>query len=192
MQNYAVAVRTALQRMQLTGSYQLWQIDYSKPGISAAGANSACTSAGCKLFDPQGGGVSAVPLSPELKQPVSECPAVPGYAGRHWFRNIGIKNVGMDGNRDLTLIYPGVSKEFCMAVNTANGITNPSGAPPNDSESDEGCSYFDYSGNMTQEIAFDNCASPELGVKEPSAAGKQMMCMLQGDCYYLWIVLKER
>lgn len=166
VQNYGMQVRSALQRMQLIGGYPLWQIDYSKANISSAGANGSCTSTACQLFDQGGGGVTDISLPRIARQ--TDKAACSGnavtWAPLVWFRNVAVK-----------------------------GVANPSGEPPFDTQNDDsGCGVVDFTGTITGDDAIvDSCV--EMGVVEPTIAGKQMFCTsLSSDCYHLWTLVAER
>lgn len=182
-QNFGIQVKTALQRMTLVNDYPLWKIDYYKSGYSRYASNGSCAVPACRLHNPAGGAVEGYKLPLKLSGD--------GENSRYLFRNVAIKGVGIDTKRDVVLIQLRVSKNFCMAVNDANGVANPSNAPPVDFDNDEGGSYTDYSGTLTEEVVLDDV--PEFGVKEPSIAGKHMFCTRGwGGYYYLYYVLFER
>lgn len=195
VQNYGMQVRSALQRMQLIGGYPLWQIDYSKANISSAGANGSCTSTACQLFDQGGGGVTDISL-PRIarKTDTAACSGnAVTWAPLVWFRNVAVKGIGVDSKRDLFLLHAGVNRDFYIAANEANGVANPSGEPPVDFQDDDsGCGIVDFGGTLTSDAAIvDSCV--EMGVAEPTIAGKQMFCTsLSSDCYHLWTLLAER
>ena len=74
----------------------------------------------------------------------------------------------------------------CAAVNDANGVANPGGAPPSDTASGN-----QYQGVLTQEYNINQ--SFGLGDTAPDVAGKQMFCTVQtSGCNYLWSILIER
>lgn len=186
-QNVGMQIRSALQRMTVTGGYALWQIDFSKGSYSLSTANATCTSAACKLYDPAGGGVIGFILPASMWQ-MTGCSGVPAYAGRTYFTNVSVKGVGADDQRDLLIMYPGVSKALCMAVNDANGILNPSNAPPTDAVASNSAGY---TGTLTQEVTLTD--SVQLGDAAPSLDGKQMFCVRENtSCYFAYFVLVER
>ncbi len=186
LQNTVMGVRSSLLRMTTTGGYQPWQIDYSKTNNSQSTANATCTTTACQLFDPAGGAVSAL-LPSTAWNDVSVCSDT--TYGRPTFSNISVKGIGTDSQRDLMLVYLGVKRDLCMAINDVNGVANPGGEPPGDQTSGSQA----YTGTLTQEVPLS--ASPQLGDEEPSLAGKQMFCAAftnPSPCYRLYAVLIER
>lgn len=191
LENNAMGIRNALLRMTLTGGYEPWRIDYSKSGFSYSAPNATCATPACRLFDPDGGGQTGYVMPVKFRQSVSACPAIAGWAGKFWFRNISVKGIGMDNKRDLTLLYPGVSDALCVVVNDKHGVANSGAVPPFDTESNAGCSYKHYEGIMTEDVPIDSCV--DLGDTLPSIEGKQMFCARHSNnCNYLWFVLIER
>ena len=187
IENFVNAIRTALIRMNLSNGYKLWQIDYSRSNYSAATANATCTTAACKLFDANGGGLSVPYVIPaKLLQSESVCVANSGWARNVWFTNISVKNVGIDNRRDLLLHLPAASDDLCKAVNRRYGVAN--GSIPDDAPDWN----IDYSGTLTGEIDLNYAA--KLGDEEATIAGKQMFCARRPSdgCNIIWAVLYER
>lgn len=186
IQNFGLQIRSALMRMTLSGGFQLWQIDYSDGGnASDSIANSTCTVAACKLHDPAGGGIAGSPLSVKLRSEDSTCSSL--YSGLYEFRNLSVKGIGLDDQRDLVLTIPGISKAFCLAVNEASNTPNPSGSPPVNPTG----STLKYSGTLSQDVSMT--MAPTLGVTSSDIAGKQMFCAQQSNnCFHLFYILAER
>ena len=190
--NFGMSVRAALLRMTTTGGFQPWQIDYSKANFTVAGANTtSCTTSACKLHDPAGGAIGGYTIPSNLWGDATTCGYITGWKGQYYFQNISVKGLKVDTERDLMLMYPGVSKALCIAVNDANGVANPGGNPPVDTA----ISMTPYGGNLTQEIATTGAVS--LGDEEASITGKQMFCAeynYSGNpgCYNLYFSLIER
>lgn len=190
IQNFGMQMRSAVMRMTMTGGYNLWQIDFSAPDVSASTANATCATAACKFHDPAGGGVTPALLPARFRADNSVCNISSVFGGKYWIRNATVKGVGIDTQRDLVLLYPGVTKALCLAVNEANGVANPSGNPPEDST----MSSADYSGTLTQDVALTDTV--QLGAAAP-INGQQMFCVRETNfsstnCYYLYFVLMER
>ena len=187
IENFGLQVRTALQRMTNIGGYQFWQLDFSKANFSTATSNATCTTSACKLHDPAGGGIGGFVIPQNMWGDASVCSSVSTWVGRYYFRNASVKGLGIDDKTDLLLVYPGVSKALCTAINDKYGVTNPGGDPPYA----VAASPITYTGTFTQEI--DVNAAVSLGNQEPSIANKQMFCSLvTAGCYYVYYVLHER
>lgn len=186
IENFGLQVRIALGRMN-AGGYQPWQIDFSKANFSTATGNATCTTSACKLHDPGGGGIAGYVIPQNMWGDASVCSSVSTWVGRYYFRNASVKGIGIDDKTDLLLVYPGVSKSLCTAINDKHGVTNPAGDPPYA----VAASPITYTGTFTQEI--DVNAAVSLGNQEPSIANKQMFCSLvTAGCYYVYYVLLER
>jgi len=176
--------------MGVIDGYQPWQIDYSNVSASSfSTANGSCTSSKCKLYAPDGGGVPDSFLAKKHRADASVCATAPTYAGQHDFRNMSIKSVGIDNQRDLVLVILGVTLELCKEVNNVFGIPNPSGAPPVDATT----GTVRYSGTLTQEVSLTQ--SPVLGETANGISGKQMFCAetaAASGCYHVYYTLIER
>jgi len=183
VQNFALRVRTSIMRMKILDGYEPWQIDYSKTGFTSnTSSNTNCTSSYCKLHDPSGGGIEGYILPQNYW--------ATGSLGKYEFINVGIKGIGDDNQRDLALLYAGVTKDFCLAVNDVSGVTNPSGNPPLDNHGNEG-GYAPYSGALSNDVTL--ATPPDLGVAAPEVAGKTMFCTdNNGGSYYFWVVKQEK
>lgn len=191
LESFGVAARTALQRMRLSGGLQLWQIDYSKVTASWMSANATCASATCRLHDAAGGGLAGQALPANFRQDAASCPNVSTWNGHYFFRNVSVKNMGVATTMDLMLLYPGVNKQLCTAINDKYGIANPGGNPPADADNNVS-GTTDYSGTLTGEISLSPHAV-ELGDTATAIDGQPMFCLDNTDgCNYLWISLVER
>ncbi len=179
LQNLQTQYRAALQRMLLVQDLKEWQINFFKAGFTRSGqtANATCSTASCDLHDAGGGGVSPYLLPSAYRQPASDSALCSdGSAGHFQFMEAGIKGVGSDDLRDMNLVYLCPSRALCMAVNDANGIANPNGAPPQFVSSPVGCLSEVYSGTKT---SINHSSCPSYGSTPDSveaAAGKQMFC----------------
>lgn len=175
LQNMQIQMRTAIQRMMLSGGFQDWQIDYYKSGMTDSGlssANATCATPSCVLHDAAGGGANGYVLPSNYWQDVATCAPVATIAGRYYFADTGVTGIGQDDQRDLLLIYRCVSKALCMAANDVNGVANPSGNPPIVTIPG-GCTTGNYTGTLTS-ISHSSCA--QYGTTPADVAGKQMFC----------------
>lgn len=192
LENFQSAVRTSLTRMKISGGLQFWQIDYSKPGSAGAGTNATCTSDSCRLHAASGGALIPYRLESNYWGDAASCPSAPTWGGRYIFINTAVRGAGVSGNRDLMLLYQGVSKDLCVAVNEANGVTNTAGEPPTDGDNDTS-GYATYSGTIATEVSIGPAAPIELGSAYTTLNDQQMFCFKNNpDCYYLWINLFNR
>lgn len=119
---YATLLEQAVSRMQMINRCSEMEIDFYISGVTAAGFQHATGQTHCKVFHPDGGGVS-----------FQTVPAGVGTAANDIWRFTGqqaIRYVG-SGEAELTALVI-VTRETCLAINEKLGITNPSGEPPGD------------------------------------------------------------
>lgn len=98
-------------------------------GSNVMGANAACTSAACKIFDTAGGG-----LEPKTFPAISvSSPANTDVQSGHGVvYALKVNGVGTTSH-DLVLMIAILDQNTCVQINNALGIANPSSAPPADS-----------------------------------------------------------
>ncbi|NBX66557.1 MAG: hypothetical protein EBQ96_06130 [Proteobacteria bacterium] len=98
-------------------------------GTNVMGANAACTSSACKIFDVSGGGLEAKTF-PAVS--VSSPIATDVQSGHGVVYALKVNGVGSTAH-DLVLMIAILDQNTCMQINNALKITNPSNAPPSDS-----------------------------------------------------------
>ncbi len=93
------------------------------------GANAACTTAACKVFDPAGGGLEPKTFTANS---VSTPTATDVQSGHGVVYSLKVAGVGTTAH-DLVLMIAILDQNTCKQINNSLGITNPSDAPPADS-----------------------------------------------------------
>ncbi len=171
LQNSQMEARSAMQRMMMGTSYDTpHKISFVKTGYTAyAFPAGTCASPACMLFDSAGGNTTGYLLPNTYLDPA--CSEYASWSGgKFLYIAAGVKGLGLDTQREVVLSYNCVNKALCMAVNDANGVTNPGDNPPTDTTTDDGCNIATSFSTMA--------GCPEYGVTIPSVAGKQMFCVL--------------
>lgn len=117
---YATAIQTAMQRMQISKGCDYTQIDFTPPSW----ASFATAPVECKVFHPDGGGVPYQQPKDEWEQAGLTCLEY-RYTGTQSIKNIG------EADRDEWALYlKCLTKEMCVGLNDKLGVTNPGGNPP--------------------------------------------------------------
>lgn len=127
MQSVVVAHRTALQRMFMNG-VDINSIDASDPKATFSSANAACTSDACKLYNPNGGGLSWYPfrqLHPDLTDPTGSASFLDSNGP-----TLGYFSYAKTPTIDFIYIFR-VTEAFCNFINTKLGITTPTSTMAN-------------------------------------------------------------
>lgn len=160
----AAAAQQALMRMQVSGGYRLEDIEYA-PSTTLV-LNSACASAACRLFHPQGGGlINVKPPRYAWRDPNSI------WADKYVIILLSVEGVGTAAP-DIVFLTQGLNLSVCENINKRMGI---SVTPKN----------ITYGGTF-QALSFAPWATPgqfdaataSLG-EEPSGSdivGKQSFC----------------
>lgn len=163
---YSKSVHTAIETMMLNG---LSENDIDFIAISAAHNNTNCTVTTCEVFHTQGGGVPYRSAANILRQ---------NDFANDWLVSTGnrISLMGCDGAsntcRDLILLLKGVSDVTCLQINKLMNITNPSGAPPQQQQVEEGAPFTgSYSVNVNNELLGGSDAINEAPQVEAMEAG---------------------
>lgn len=137
--DYASTLATATAQLRLRG-YKDTEPSYENP-LAAGYANAACTEDACRIFAPDGGGVTYKPPPSEWLDPAQS--AQPGYGDWVFSGETEVERIGTDGgaavNKDLLAFLPYVKKALCIELNQKTGVTNPSGNPP--AEADQISAY---------------------------------------------------
>ena len=90
----------------------------------------------CNVFDPAGGNVTPVILSPgAIDTSITLYAASPKY-GHLNFKILQLNGVGTDGANgtesanDIVLWIENINRKTCLAINDILGVANPGGEPP--------------------------------------------------------------
>lgn len=115
--NYMANMDSAIMRMRLTGGYADYQINFWYKGdhyaVFSNQSNSNCTQAGCRVFDPAGGGVPVMDAA-YYKD-------VPSKAGQKTIMYDRLPGVGTNAT-DVIFLLSGMSYDVCMAINAKAGL----------------------------------------------------------------------
>jgi hypothetical protein len=179
----AAHVQAAVTRLGVIGNIPEYLIDYSG-ATSGAAANTSCTSAACKLFDPQGGGVTGYAL-PQAYWASSGTPS------QYYFMNVTIAGNGIDTQRDFYLAQSYISREYCLAFNSYVGVSNPGGEPPTATHGI--ASTTQYTGNINAQVALTGAVQ----LTHASIDGRAAFCYddtvcAPGHCYEAVMVIIPR
>ncbi len=198
LRNVQALGQSTLQRMIVSGGYELWQIDWNTGGqtVVAPSANATCTSSACVLHDPAGGGFTPPVMPAKFWQDVATCPNVATLAGKYRFLSASVNGIGINNNRDIVLNYTCISDALCKAVNDANGVATPDGVPALNVPAAGSQSVSVLNGTLTPASAqlIDTGTAPYWGTDPADVAGKNMFCVrLTGTTNnFLMMVLIER
>ena len=161
---YSKSIHTAVETMMLGG---VSENDLDFVAISAAHNNTNCTVTACEVFDTEGGGIPYRSAANIIRQ---------NSFANDWFvstgNRIGLMGCDTASNacRDLTLLLKGITDETCLQINKLMNITNPSDAPPQQEEVEEGTAFTgSYSVNADNELLGGSNAvneSPQVEAKE--------------------------
>ncbi|MGB0719509.1 MAG: hypothetical protein ACPGRX_03495 [Bdellovibrionales bacterium] len=183
---FAKGLETAVQQMLLNG---ISENDISFDNTTTANdyTNANCDDSSdrnypaCLIFDAQGAGLN-------YKAPPSGI-----NDGSEWIITGALRITGMETDTasasasDLVLILPNVDLADCVAINNLAGVTNPSGAPPQDQTS------ADYSTHFTGSFTSGDILDPAGGETD----GKESGCFEGGGTpaagtYHFYHVLHAR
>ncbi len=137
--SYGRTMRQAAQNMKISHGCADMDISVEDTGLPNGYIHSPVTSDGCKLFDPEGGGVTyQKPVAAWLAQ-ISPTPALQGnwyFPANTCVPGTGTAAAGAGCNSDsanneaIIAVLPYIQKQVCLQVNKLLGIANPGGNPP--------------------------------------------------------------
>lgn len=157
---YGTVLRSAVMRMKLSNGCADDTMDFSNniyqqndSGLTNSANSNAPADKRCHVFEPEGGGIAPVILSPESLDMNSVSVATPGYfkLGHGGVRIFQIKSIGTDGPantpsaNDIVFWQHYLNRETCLAINDLLGVTNPGGNPPSTSMTGSAASYVNGS-----------------------------------------------
>lgn len=125
---YGDRVDYAVKRMLLTGGYSKTEISFENNGNAV---NGNCVEDGCKVFDPNGGGVHYWEIPEDWRGPHGSSPPLWRWS---FSRDFPVYDVGTNcadpSCNDVVLLYRGLSRDLCVRINEVLEIDNPNGEPP--------------------------------------------------------------
>lgn len=114
MFQFAATAQQALTRLQVSGGYQLEEIEYSR---TAGIRNGACTTSVCRLYHPQGGGlIDYKPPRYAWRDPNST------WADNYVILLMAVEGVGSSAPEIIALTQ-GLQLSVCENINKRMGIT---------------------------------------------------------------------
>jgi hypothetical protein len=123
MLRYMKAVESAVQQLKLDG---LSENEISFEGAPGTYTNPNCGEGRCRIFDVDGGGMT-------YKSPPNGMNDGSEYI---FTGSLRVDLIGIDDNSasdsELLMIMPNVTQTYCIALNDALGVNNPSDVPPED------------------------------------------------------------
>lgn len=133
---YADALKRGVQSMKIR-SLEDNQISFEVNTLTGYTPHPSCSDDSCRLFRPNGGGISYVPPPEDwldqahIAQPLS---------GQWYFpTGVCVQDVGMgstgcesdtEDNEELIAVLPYIRRDLCIQINDRLGIANPGGEPP--------------------------------------------------------------
>ncbi len=163
---YAQNMANAVTQLRLRGCDED-EISFFNDDVGGYTNNNAPPDFTCHVFRPEGGGLSW--NTPQTGVTVS------APVASDWLITTGnsVQNIGTTGtsddNADLVLLLNDVTSNLCLKINNLLGVTNPSDAPPEDTEVDIGkfIGVYDY------EVL--------LGDEDTALSGKKAACFYNDD-----------
>jgi hypothetical protein len=132
-------------------------------------SNPNCTEDGCKVFKPDGGGITPFWVPADAAVSPSIVPGGNMHPQSFIVTASRVLNVGSDTGAegtDLLLWIGHLTEPVCMKINDLLGIPNPGGHPPVDTFD---CNTNPFTGT------YPNCTNP-MGNTVAALAGKQAFC----------------
>ncbi|MEQ8403603.1 MAG: hypothetical protein RKE49_00800 [Oceanicaulis sp.] len=184
---YFTLLENTIQRMRLTGSVKLEHLDVSASGYSNQAANSNCSTSRCRLFHPDGGGVSPRRLNTQYTDlTATNWNGVTAHGESVlYFMNVGVENVGTS-LADLVVLYGGVKLDICRAINVRMGLTTWNGPALTDSHG----TFAEHAGDVNPYPNPDGV----LGDDASEFSGQRTFCSEQSGAWgsYAYQVLVAR
>lgn len=164
---YATSMEQAVNRMQLIGRVPEHGFDFSFAGVIQNNANTTCTTNACRVFHPDGGGVTPRLTDEKYIDKTSGMYiADSALARRPEIRVISVPGVGSDED-DLVLYIFSLKPEICYIINEKMGIATYGTTPPSEVYGDT----TTYQGTLT---AFPSVAGQ---IDPASLYGKRSFCV---------------
>lgn len=129
--DFARATRQSVQSIRISNSCEAADISFTVTGSDGYQHGSADT---CKVFHASGGGRNNIdPVTEWLDSSMSAENEYGEwfYDGNHCIQNVGsTASPCVAANNELLLVLPHISRNICVQINEALGVTNPSDVPP--------------------------------------------------------------
>lgn len=122
---FARSIRSAAHGLRIDGIADR-RISFEN-NFASGYTNSVCSLDRCKIFHPDGAGMTYSTPSEEWLNS-----AIAGTPYKEWYFSgaNSVQDLGPSTNAELMLILPWLRVEMCTALNDALDITNPGGLPP--------------------------------------------------------------
>lgn len=182
LMNQAVHMEQTIMRMIMTGNVKLHQLDFSDAGgRSSNAANTACAIDQCKVYHPDGGGMTP-PVTPGRARRPGVTQNLAGSDVQSGVFLSSVKNVGTT-LPDVILLMRGVNDAICNEINVKAGVYAEGGAKVNDNMgpgATSGANGTDYdSFDMGLTSPFRTLNADVLGDNDDRIAGKTTFCFLR-------------
>jgi hypothetical protein len=155
---YARVMRTAAQTMQINGISDA-QISFENPTLNTY-VNAGCSVDSCRIFRPDGGGVSYAIPSAEWLDSTQSSRAGYGqwlFTGANEVTGIGADGAGAD-TRELLMVLPWVKHDLCVEIDKMLNIPMTNSQPPRDDTS------YSYTVPFTGAYAADDAIGGDPGI----------------------------
>lgn len=183
---YTKSIEIAVQKMVLNDGISENDLDFIAMGGAYNNVN--CSASSCEVFHVEGGGVDY--------QSAADILGDSSFA-RNWHISTGNRVGGMGCDdasancKDLLILLENTPESICLQVNKILGITNPSGALPQQYEFNHGSPY---TGSFTANISNQYIGGAHAANESPQVRGQQAGCIYefgggQNTVYYYHVLL---
>lgn len=184
---YAKSMEQAVQQLVTNG---ISENDLEFGAIDAGHDNTNCTTSDCDVFHMAGGGITHRPPAKALNMESYTEDWIVTAENR-------IYGFGCDdfsaGCTDIILVAPDIPKDICLAINTLQDITNPSGDAPQQKVFETDTKYI---GTITAGDTDALIGGTNVTDQAPEVKGKSAACVYEfggtGNTYYFYQVLLAR
>ena len=184
---FSKSVETTVQTMMMSG---ISENDLDFVAISGAHDNTNCSNTECEVFNVEGGGI-------KYRSPAQILSDTNHTETWHVSTENRVYQFGCDaannGCTELLLLAKDVPEAVCLQVNKIQGITNPSGAAPQQLEILEGSAY---TGSYSTTINAVSLGGTNATNEAPQVKGKSAGCIFEfgsgQNNYFFYQVLIPR
>lgn len=170
---YAKTIERAVNKMVLNGISES-DLDFSNmvTTLTASGGalytgNAGCATASCKVFDPSGGKIKPLELSPDYLIDNGLLGAGDPMAGAIIPNVVVVDTLG-SADPELVISFYGLSEPVCVAINDMFKVDNPGNRPPSENATAAGDMF---TGAYT--------SATTIGDGTPDLAGRTDFCYKQ-------------
>lgn len=148
---YARDIRQTVQNLRISNGCEDEDISFENSIITGYEHTSPVARDECKIFHPDGGGLSYIaPIEDWL---VTLSP-VPVFRGEWYFGPVCAEDIGQAGacseaTKDVVMFLPYINKQLCITLNDKLGVDNPSGDPPVEASNGWTASNFKFTGDFS-------------------------------------------